>query len=255
MILLSNDDGVNADGLAMLAESLMGRFELEIAAPLRNRSGIGHAVTFDRPIEVVTMPPFRGTVKRVAIDGTPADAVKFAIKHHLDNRPELVVTGVNNGPNVGVNILYSGTVGAAFEALIHGICAVATSVEHNRPADPEAVSYYINQVVDMAFNLINDADASFIPFCLNLNIPSLPLKEIKGLRVCKQGISGFDESFHQVGENTFQIDGPMTIRDPDEYYDAAALQAGYATVTPLWINFAHPEIMKKLSINPDIISR
>ncbi|MBN2712229.1 MAG: 5'/3'-nucleotidase SurE, partial [Planctomycetes bacterium] len=129
-ILISNDDGIEAPGIAMLVEALAGIDELVVVAPRENRSGIGHAVTFDSPVKIEEMPPAPCGAQRIAVYGTPADSVKYAIKKHLIERPGLVVTGVNRGLNVGVNVLYSGTIGAAFEGLIHGINAVAVSASY-----------------------------------------------------------------------------------------------------------------------------
>lgn len=250
-ILLSNDDGIEAPGMALLLEALSDEEELVVVAPLENRSGIGHAVTFDRPVRVKTFPDMPSGVKRVAVDGTPADAVKFALKHHMPEHPSLVISGVNHGLNVGVNVLYSGTLGAAFEALIHGVDALAVSVGYHAPADPLAVRDFTLESLACARELQARrarGDLPGRPFALNLNIPALPCSQIKGLRLTRQGRSGFDEYFHpdEHAPGHYHIHGEMRILDPDDTYDAAAVEAGYASLTPLHIDLTDETLLRAM---------
>ena len=251
--LISNDDGINAPGLAQLVDAIADMAECLIVAPDRNRSGIGHAVTFDRSISVSEHPDHARGSRRIAVDGTPADAVKFGIKQVLSKPPALAVTGINDGPNLGVNVLYSGTVGAALEANIHGVSSVSVSVGRHGKADPEALRHYIQATIRIALaadakRLCTSEDSR--PFCLNLNIPALPFHAIKGLRLTRHGVSGFDEMFHvcdPASPDQYRIDGEMVMRDADDSYDAYALQAGFASVTPLHIDLTHRELFASLS--------
>jgi len=238
-ILLTNDDGIHAPGLAHLTAALAGLDELVVVAPERNASGVGHSITLDHEIIVRHLDAGLHGERRVSVGGTPADAVKFAMKHELGALPRLVVSGINAGPNVGVNVLYSGTVGAALEALIQGVSSVAVSSADFDIPHYETAGHFARQVVIEALTLEAErrADRGALPFCLNLNVPSRPLAEVRGLRVTQHGRSGFAEFFEaSPAADTYVIDGVMRVHDPDETYCAAAVMAGYASLTPLQID-------------------
>ncbi len=247
-ILLTNDDGIEAPGLYALAEALADLGPLFIAAPEREQSGVGHAVTIREPLRVRELAPRPAGVRRLCVSGTPADAVKFALRHHLDAPPRLVVSGPNTGPNVGVNVLYSGTIGAAYEAVLNGVSAVGVSSEVQAIYDWSACCHFGRRVVEQALAWEDERrrhpeahlrHGAARPFLLNLNVPARPVREIRGLRVTRHGTSGFEEFFtpHAADEpEAFRIDGNFLSHDPSEDYDAAALLAGYASVTPLTLD-------------------
>ncbi len=249
-VLLTNDDGIEAAGLRRLADALKGIGDLIVVAPAVNRSGVGHAITLDRAVKIREIPPETGCLSRLSVDGTPADAVKFAVKHHIGGLPDLVVSGINPGPNVGVNILYSGTVGAALEALLQGVSAVAVSVDCHGTPDWEAVRNYTRLTVKRGLVMEKRRRAEGAPpFCLNLNIPARPAEEIRGLKITRQGISGFDEFFHQNHDGSHDewlIDGAMQLRDPDATFDAIALSEGFVSLTPLRIDLTDPELLERI---------
>lgn len=238
-LLLTNDDGVEAEGLAVLAETAAPLGRCLIVAPRHNRSAIGHGITLGKSLRAESMADGPCGIERLAIHGTPADAVKFAHKYFA--APTLTLSGINNGPNVGCNVLYSGTVAAALESVLQGISAIAFSVanyEHPRyaPARP-----LIRALVPLALRREAERLASGErPFCWNVNIPDLPYEALQGVRWTRHGASGFDETIHRVAEDPvdhYRLDGEMILRDPDGDYDAVALHEGYVSITPLAIDW------------------
>ncbi len=251
-ILLTNDDGVEAEGLAALAQALTGLDELRIVAPRHEQSGRGHAITLHQPVKVTALAPGPGGVRRLAVDGTPADAVKFGLQQKRAAKTRLVVSGINPGLNLGVNVLYSGTVGAALEAVVNGLTAVAVSIEsvEGKLAHGwEPVTRFARKAVQLALDFEAArrlGKAPDAPICLNLNVPALPAAEIRGLRFTRHGCSGFQEFFTQeegMPPDEYVLRGSFAVKDPDESYDTAALKAGYATLTPLHIDLTCPEAL------------
>ena len=242
------DSGITSEGLTRLAAELASEHEIWVVAPLTNRSGIGHAITLDRPIRLHSYPPEK-CVRRYAVDGTPADAVKMAITRLMPQRPALVLSGVNGGPNVGVNVFYSGTVAAALEGVIQGVSAIAISVDNDAPAEWETVFFCVRRVLRLADEMCSEAPATRL-FCLNLNIPAVPLADLRGLRVTRHSASGFEEFFWQKPDDPpdlYRIDGAMRIREESEDFDAAAMRAGYATLTPLTLDLTDAAWQERLS--------
>lgn len=255
-ILLTNDDGIDASGLAALCEALSGLDDLAVVAPRFNNSGIGHAITIHKSIRVKKLKPRKGEVVRASVQGTPADAVKFALRRLIPETPRLVVSGINLGPNVGVNVLYSGTLGAAFEGLIGGVSALAVSVSKNDTGEYGAAKYYARQITERALEMEKARQAGRIParpFCLNLNVPAKPANEVPSLCITRHGISGYREFFHQnhdKGPDDYMVDGEMHILDADTSYDAYALAEGHASLTPLNIDMTDLAILDYLHENP-----
>jgi 5'-nucleotidase len=238
-ILLTNDDGLSSPGLATLAADLLeaGEFDLRIAAPEREQSGVGHCITLHTPLlaEPVTLPDDLARIPTFRVMGTPADCVKLAITNLFpDFAPDLVLSGINRGPNVGINVLYSGTVAAALEACINGIPALALSLDV-----PQNGMWHFAQAAEHALPLVRAALTHGLPpwTILNVNFPNRPQKEFRGYRLTRHGRSGFKEYYtEQPPEGTrrrFLLDGTMIFRDADDTYDAIAIQHGWISVTPL----------------------
>jgi 5'-nucleotidase len=255
-ILLTNDDGIDAPGLYALAEALLEFDEVFIAAPAREHSGAGHAITIRSSIRVEELDDRPAGVKRLSIHGTPADAVKFTLRHHLDHPPALLVSGPNTGPNVGVNVLYSGTLGAAYESVIQGVSALAVSsvIPADRaPFEWDACAHYTRRVIGKALEREHERRAhpeahrrhgEARPFLWNLNVPARAPADVRGLAVTRHGASGFEEFFVQhreAGPGHFRIDGVFQAGDPSDGYDASALEAGYASLTPLSLDLTDEE--------------
>lgn len=239
-ILLTNDDGIYAEGMEQLVELVrpLGH-ELAIVAPKTNRSGAGHAITLWREIEIRKIDPLHGVNECWYVDGTPVDAVKFALGNGII-KPDFIISGINNGPNMGRNIHYSGTVGAALEALFHGIPSVALSVENWSEPLWEPALQYGRIVLEKAFALKASLKEGTPPFLLNANFPDLHADKVKGIKVTKQGLSGFEEKFFPSeggAPHQYFLAGEITLPDTDPDIDSVAVSEGYVSVTAL-----HPYI-------------
>ncbi|MHC4885061.1 MAG: 5'/3'-nucleotidase SurE [Planctomycetota bacterium] len=258
-ILLTNDDGIEADGLKALADCISDLGELTIAAPSSEQSGVGHAITLRNSIRIAECPRRGKEVQRLSIGGTPADAVRFALRHHLQTPPDLVVSGPNTGPNVGVNIHYSGTLGASFEAAICGVSAVAISSDLQKRWNWKACCHFGREVVVKALEWESRRRTGYNgnlrrhpepPTVFNLNVPALPLRKIKGIKVTRHGMSGFEEFFvpptQKDPDDHYRIDGHFHAHDPSEEYDTSALMAGYASLTPLQLDLTHHALVSRI---------
>jgi 5'-nucleotidase len=233
-ILLTNDDGLASPGLAALVEALRGVAELVVVAPREERSAVGHAITLTGTLEAERVA-FDGVVEAYAVDGTPADCAKLATRAlFTDDPPVLCVSGLNRGPNVGVNVFYSGTVGAALEAVVNGVPGIAVSKDHG-----DALS--TRDAAAVVLPLIREALRRGMPpwHALNVNVPDLRAAEIRGVKVTRQGVSGFDERYRELAREEgsarrrFRLEGEMRLRETDGMTDAEALAEGWVSVTPI----------------------
>jgi 5'-nucleotidase len=238
-ILLTNDDGLSSPGLTTLAAELLrtNRYDLRVVAPEKEQSGVGHCMTLHAPLytEQVTLADELSKVPAFKVAGTPADCVKIAITNLFpDFAPDLVLSGINRGPNVGLNILYSGTVAGALEACMNGIPAVALSLDV-----PSNGLWHFALAAELAVPLIDTVVAKGLPewTALNINFPNVPQADIKGTRITRHGKSGFKEYYvEEMPEGPrrrFRLEGKMLFRDEDSSVDAVALCEGYIAVTPL----------------------
>jgi 5'-nucleotidase len=230
-ILVCNDDGIAAPGIAALADALHAVGEVTVVAPDRQQSAVGHAITMNRPLRVV--PYHRdGQMFGYAVEGTPADAVKLAVKCLMDRKPDLVVSGINHGSNTAVNILYSGTVSAATEGMILGIPSIAISLTTYGEADFR----YAGKVgVELAREVLRRGLPSGV--LLNVNVPAIPEEEIRGVRLTRQGESSWDDTFDvrrdPANREYYWLTGEMRITDTDPETDQVAIREGYVSVTPI----------------------
>ncbi len=233
-ILLTNDDGLASPGLAALAAALGGWAELVVVAPREERSAVGHAITLTGTLEAERVP-FDGVAEAYAVDGTPADCAKLATRAlYASAPPVLCVSGLNRGPNVGVNVFYSGTVGAALEAVVNGVPGIAVSKDHGDVLSPR-------DAAAVALPIIREALRRGMPawHALNVNVPDLPREDIRGVKVTRQGVSGFDERYRELAREgvsarrRFRLEGEMLLRETDGVTDAEALAGGWVSVTPI----------------------
>jgi 5'-nucleotidase len=244
-ILLTNDDGIRAVGLrALYAALTKAGHRVHVAAPMTEQSAVGHSVTLFSPLRVkqVEESGFSG----LGISGTPADCVKLALSHLLPKKPDMIVSGINAGANVGVDVLYSGTVSAATEGALDGIPAMAVSVDDYHPEELSAQAEY---AVDM---LGKDFWSGFPRHCvLNVNFPSGPLADAKGLKVCRQTSSTYrdwyDERTDPRGNPYYWLCGVIPPENVDPDSDRGLLSRGYITVTPLTFDLTHAVYMETLS--------
>lgn len=231
-ILISNDDGYQAPGIVALHAALQDIAEVEVVAPEHNNSAKSNALTLAAPLYVHTAPNgFR------YVTGTPADCVHIALKGLLDYKPDLVVSGINNGANMGDDTIYSGTVGAAMEAYLFGIPAIAFSQIEKGWAHVDAAAQIARLLVQrIERERMLDGPA----FLLNVNVPNKALEDLKPLKVCRLGRRHAAEKVitqdSPRGETMYWIAGAGRAKDSGEGTDFHATAAGHVALTPLQID-------------------
>ena len=231
-ILISNDDGFQAPGIVALHAALQGIAEVEVVAPEHNNSAKSNALTLHSPLYVHTAANgFR------YVNGTPADCVHIALTGLLGYRPDLVVSGINNGANMGDDTIYSGTVGAAMEGYLFGVPAIAFSQVDRGWVEIEAAAQKAREIVAQMLQkrLVGDA-----PWLLNINIPNLPLDVIKPLKLCRLGRRHSAERVivqeSPRGETMYWIGSAGAAKDDAEDTDFHATSLGHVAVTPLKVD-------------------
>jgi 5'-nucleotidase len=237
-ILVSNDDGIHAPGLAALATALEAFGEVYVVAPDRERSAIGHALTLHRPLRVESLGP-----RRFAINGTPTDCVNLAILGMLPVRPDVVVSGINQGSNLGDDVTYSGTVSAAMEGTLLGVPALAVSlVEAGAGADYGPAA---RAAAELTRLLLRDHGRGVT--LLNVNVPS---GEPRGLRMTRLGRRVYSEKVTEQrdprGKLYYWIGAGPPAWEAAEDTDFAAVHAGYVSVTPLHLDLTSYDGLRAL---------
>ncbi|GBD37669.1 5'-nucleotidase SurE [bacterium HR36] len=233
-ILLTNDDGIYAPGLRALQEELRALGRVTVVAPATEQSAVGHSITLLTPLIVQPIFDADGSPLGWAVEGKPADCVKLALVELLEETPDLVVSGINAGSNVGINVLYSGTVAAAIEGAFFGITSIAVSLEYRDPLHLD-----FQEAARLARDLIGQLAAKFTGSgqLFNINIPSLDQGPPKGLRIVPQGVVRYREQFQRRTDPRgrvyfWSMPGLVPLESrPDT--DVTALAEGYITVTPL----------------------
>ena len=243
-ILLTNDDGIRAVGLRSLYAALVkAGHRVHVAAPMTEQSAVGHSVTLFSPLRVTQVEEkgFSG----LGISGTPSDCVKLALSHLLPRKPDMIVSGINAGANVGVDVLYSGTVSAATEGALAGVPAMAVSVDDYHPEELSRQAAYAVDLLD------SPLWSAFPGQCvLNLNFPAGPLAQAKGLRVCRQTGSTYrdwyDERKDPRGNAYYWLCGVIPPENVSPDSDRGYLSQGYITVTPLTFDLTHAAYFDEL---------
>ena len=233
VILLTNDDGVHAQGLETLSTALEPIAEIRIVAPDREKSGVSHAVTFHRPIRA--QPVSNGTI---VIDGTPTDCVLYGVLHFLDKRPDLVISGINRGPNLGDDVTYSGTVAAAMEGALLRIPSMAVSIEGGSERTFQIAAHFAKRFAEMILR-------EGLPprTFLNVNVPDRPLEEIGGIRICRSGVRVYQDRLEERsdprGGKYFWLGGDEPTFVPEQNTDFDVLSNGMVAVTPLQLDWTN----------------
>ncbi|MEW6141275.1 MAG: 5'/3'-nucleotidase SurE [Thermodesulfobacteriota bacterium] len=232
LILLTNDDGIHAEGLRYLQLAAEKLGLVSIVAPEAEQSAVGHAITLYDPIRSREYAK-KGIFYGHGIGGTPADSVKLGLYSILPRRPDLVLSGINDGANLGINVLYSGTVSAATEAAILGVPSMAVSIAQKKNPPFEWALPHVEKLG--AWILKNGLPRGV---ALNVNIPALPPDEIKGYKVTRQGLQKFRENFDRRedprGNYYYWLTGEATADEKDGDTDVVAVREGYVSVTPLF---------------------
>jgi 5'-nucleotidase len=243
-ILLTNDDGIHAEGLWALHTQLARRHEVTVIAPDRERTAVSHGITLHLPLRAGSVV-LNGGCRGVAVNGTPADCVKLGILEILKGKPDLVVAGLNPGANVGVNIAYSGTVAAAREAALGGIPAIAASMEGDGPYAFEPAAAFVARLADMVMQRGLHAGTF-----LNVNFPNVRPEEVAGVRISRHGLRSFSETMEKRVDprnRTYYWQGADRQSfggDPD--VDGGALCRGFISITPIHCDMTDYRVIEDL---------
>ncbi|MFT3719508.1 5'/3'-nucleotidase SurE [Pseudorhodoferax sp.] len=240
-ILICNDDGYQAPGIAALHQALKDVAEVEVIAPEQNNSAKSNALTLHAPLYV-----HQGANGFRYVNGTPADCMHIALTGLLGYRPDLVVSGINNGANMGDDTIYSGTVGAAMEAYLFGVPAIAFSQTEKGWQHLDAAGATARALVLQLMQAHAVGDA---PWLLNVNIPNRPLAELKPARVCRLGRRHAAERVITMdsprGETMYWIGGAGAAKDGAEGTDFHATEQGHVAITPLQVDLTdHPRLQQ-----------
>lgn len=240
-ILISNDDGAHAPGISALAEALAEIAEITVVAPDRNCSGASNSLTLENPLRIQTLE--NGFI---SVKGTPTDCVHLAINELVPELPDLVVSGINAGANLGDDVIYSGTVAAATEGRFLGLPAIAISLCSREPVHFETAAHVALKVVQQLQQVPLAADQ-----ILNINVPDIPLSELKGIQVVRLGCRHRAETMVRgkdpAGREIFWLGPPGEKADAGEGTDFYGIDQGYATMTPIKIDLTAYQQLQAVS--------
>jgi 5'-nucleotidase len=241
LILCTNDDGYRATGLRVLAESARGLGEIQIVAPDREQSASSHSLTMHFPLRAHRLDELT-----THVDGTPTDCVALAVGELLKERPDFVLSGINHGPNMGEDVLYSGTVAGAMEATILGIPAVAFSFAGR---DSTAIPAFAPLVKELLPQLVRPGGFP-AETLLNVNFPAVEPGAVKGVRVTRLGRRVYTDSITRAqdpsGREYFWIGGGGVSWSADEGTDFRAVEEGYISVTPLHLDLTNYKLLAEV---------
>ncbi|MCP2730719.1 5'/3'-nucleotidase SurE [Limnofasciculus baicalensis] len=266
-LLISNDDGIFALGIRTLADTLAAAgHDVTVICPDRERSATGHGLTLHDPIRAEVIDGiFHPKIKAWSCSGTPSDCIKLGLGALIDSPLDFVLSGINHGSNLGTDVLYSGTVSAAMEGVIEGIPSIAFSLTSYKSQEFEVAAIF-------AKNLIDQLSAQPLPnlMLLNVNIPPVKLSEIAGVKITRQGIRRYFDTFEKrvdprgktyywlAGEAVEDLEQPTHIHLPDDVpTDVQAIREKYITITPLQYNLtdtASVYSLQKISFSGGLVS-
>jgi 5'-nucleotidase len=250
LILVSNDDGIHAEGLRALANSLEPLGTVVVVAPDRERSATGHSLTLSRPLRVTTVEE-----NWYSVDGTPTDCITLAVMELLPRRPQLVAAGINHGSNLGDDVTYSGTVASAMEATLQGIPAFAISLAGDRTCDFRTAALCARRLAREVLQRGLPQDT-----LLNVNVPNLRPEAIQGWAVTRQGRRVYSESVVRKtdprGHTYYWIGGASCAWQPGTETDHEAVKHGWVSLTPLHLDLTNHRALSdlrgwRLSLNGD----
>lgn len=243
-ILLSNDDGIYAPGMQALYSALRDLGEITIVAPDSQRSASSNAITLHDPIRIKKVQLF-DACPAYAVSGTPADCVKLAIRSLLPTPPDLVISGINLGPNIGNCVLYSGTVSAATEGTMLGFPSMAVSLSTFFDPIWDTAAYFTRK---LALALYERGMPNNV--LLNANVPNLPLEKIRGIKVTRMGTLRFEEEFDERqdphGNTYYWLNGSLATEPGDPDTDIYAIENGFVSITPIGLDRTHEHSLNYL---------
>ncbi len=245
VILVTNDDSISAPGILALVEAVKGLGRIVVVAPDKPQSGMGHAITIGHPLRLHKVP-FADGVEAYTCNGTPVDCVKLAVDKVLHQRPDVCLSGINHGANHSINVIYSGTMSAAMEASIESIPSAGFSLLDVRlEADFSGAKIYVRQIAEQM--LARKTDKHLL---LNVNIPAVDVKLIKGIKVCKQAYAKYEEDFIErkdpSGRKYYWLTGKFVNFDKSKDTDVWALKNNYVSVVPIEFDLTNYALKKKI---------
>ncbi len=252
IILVTNDDSVNAPGIRALVESVVGLGRIIVVAPDKPQSGMGHAITIGHPLRLQKVNVFDDIkgVEAYNCSGTPVDCVKLAVDKVIHRKPDICISGINHGANHSINVIYSGTMSAALEAAIESIPSIGFSLlDLSIEADFTAAGKYARILVEHVLkSKTNDKH-----LCLNVNFPKGEESIIKGIKICRQAYAKYEEEFDERkdpgGKKYYWLTGEFVNFDKGKDTDVWALKNNYVSVVPVQFDLTNYELKKKLETN------
>lgn len=247
-ILISNDDGITALGIKALMTTLCKEHDVYVVAPDRERSAAGHSLTLHTPIRVEELDPRFGAKRVWVTSGTPGDCVKIGLIELLnDTKPDIVISGINHGPNLGIDILYSGTVSCAMEGAMLGYPSIAVSLS-SMSCDP----MYFDTTADFVLKFLRRVKNINFPAktILNINTPALEEKDVAGVEITKLGSKMFTDEYERRvdprGKVYYWMAGELTTQHEEDGTDISAVRANRVSITPITFEMTHKSIMAEL---------
>lgn len=242
LILLSNDDGIHSEGLTCLKETLEKDHEVFVVAPEKERTCISHAVTIHKPLRIKSLSD-----NTFCTNGTPADCICLALNKILPKKPDLIISGINRGPNMGQDVHYSGTVAAAKEGAFMGIASMAVSISARDNFYFKDASMVVNRLLEL---FIRDSKKIFKDVFLNINIPNLPFNKIKGFLVTRLGKRVYNdivtERIDPRGNKYYWIGGNGDTYEHIEGSDFIAVENGFVSITPISLDITNSYYIDEL---------
>lgn len=240
-ILIVNDDGINAKGIQAIAKTLCSKHKVTVIAPDKECSGQGHRMSFYIPVIHEKTDIIKDCDCFILHNGSPCDCVKFGTGLIMKDKPDVIISGINNGANIATDIIYSGTVNAAIEGAMCGYKSIAVSLEC-KDNDYDYVCNFIDKNLEKLINMLPDNET-----VLNVNIPDSKKENIKGIKVCKAGKRDFHDEYQLVPNRGYLLTGyPVKITENRDE-DAVWANKGYITITPIKPDFNDYELLETLS--------
>jgi 5'-nucleotidase len=253
VILVTNDDGVTAPGIQNLVEAVKDLAKIIVVAPDKPQSGMGHAITIGNPLRLHKVNYF-GDIEAYQCTGTPVDCVKLAVDKVLRHKPDLCISGINHGANHSINVIYSGTMSAAVEAAIESIPSIGFSLlDYALDADFSGARKYARIIVEQMLNNVPDKHV-----VLNVNVPAVPIDQLKGVKVCRQAYAKYEEDFIERddphGRKYYWLTGQFVNFDEGTDTDVWALANNYVSLVPVQFDLTHYKLKDKLEKDWNIFS-
>lgn len=235
-ILISNDDGIYSKGIYELAKRMTRLGKVTVVAPDKEQSAIGHAITMHQPLRCKKIKLYDLDIDAWWVNGTPADCIKLGVETLLPKRPELIISGINNGENLGTDIIYSGTVSAAIEGSIFNIPAIAVSYAKHGETDFSAAAHVAANIIEQVLEY-----AAGSKMLMNINIPEISsVNELKGVKIAKLGVKKYRNNFEERkdprGNSYYWLAGELIKDEIKEDTDIYAVRNGYVSITPIHVD-------------------